>query len=288
MLNVREAVRRIPEKVADLSASARSRGEEFGASLQRAQDGRREVAEVSARGRRHLAGALERLGTALREEEEATLAEVDRCSSDVSELLGVEDEAHIREAHAVLQGHMRAGDAVQTLNWYSRLKKALAAPAPAFPGGAGAADSSDPVAPLRAQLQRGFERRQAAIAEAARCLAELRPSAAAVRPSPAAGGAEPAPAALKASNAAWGESPRSKELEPSFGARPRPPRDRLQKTGDRLRPDPVPSQEGWPSAPSGTASAGPPVRRGRGVLEDGGAIGTPPGQCQFAGRGPDR
>merc|ERR1711920_22926 len=75
-----------------------------------------------------------------------------------------------REAQAMLQRYYQAGDAAQALDWYSKLKTALGTPSPQCPNVGG----DDPVAPLKAQLRRGFEGRLAGIAEVGKRIAELK------------------------------------------------------------------------------------------------------------------
>lgn len=169
VLNVREATRGLPERIASLASSVRTRAEEFAGIAEQADHGRREIADIVTRGRQEIQREFEQLAAVLRQEEDALLDEVDRCSADVSEILGVKDEAHVREAQTMLQRSHQAGDATQALDWYAKLKKAVAAPLPQCPSVGG----EDPVAPLKAQLRRGFDGRLAGIAEVAKRIAEL-------------------------------------------------------------------------------------------------------------------
>lgn len=173
VLNVREAVQLIPERLAELADAARLRAQELATVIESVREGRQEIADMAGQGRHQLHSAFERLACILQEEEEAILAEVGRCSADVLELLNVDDDAQLREAHAMLQRHQQLGNVPQTLNWYARLKNLLATPAaqPAYAHDVG--DDADPAAPLKAQLQRGFEKRFAGIAEVGRGIAEL-------------------------------------------------------------------------------------------------------------------
>lgn len=167
VLTVREAVRRLPEKVRELATAARLRAEEIAGIAQRANDGRRDLATVAEAGRKDLRDAMEKLGAALKQEEDALLAEVDRCAADVSEVLRIEPEHRTSRALEELQKHREAGDAAQALVWYARLKKAVETPVPQRP------DAERVASQLRGQLQRGFESRLAGLAGISTCVLEL-------------------------------------------------------------------------------------------------------------------
>lgn len=168
VLNVREAARRLPDRAAELAASARLRAEEVSAVAGKLREGRRELAAVTERGRKDLHAATERLALALRGEEEAMLNEVDRCASDLWEMLQTDQEALLGEALRELAVHREAGDTANALIWFARLRKAVAAPLGSQP------DSDRLATQLRGQLQRGFDGRLAGLAALATCLAEIR------------------------------------------------------------------------------------------------------------------
>merc|ERR1712217_412961 len=70
VLNVREATRGLPERIAALSSSVRSRAEEFASIAEQAGHGRREIAEVVTRGRKEIQNEFEQLAAVLRQEED--------------------------------------------------------------------------------------------------------------------------------------------------------------------------------------------------------------------------
>eukprot|EP00929_Paragymnodinium_shiwhaense_P111335 TRINITY_DN7924_c0_g1_i1.p1 TRINITY_DN7924_c0_g1~~TRINITY_DN7924_c0_g1_i1.p1 ORF type:complete len:584 (-),score=108.99 TRINITY_DN7924_c0_g1_i1:247-1998(-) len=157
VLNVREAVKQLPEKISDLTSAAQARSEELLSIAEHAKDGSREIASICSGGRRELRSAIEKLRVALREEEQALLVEVDRCSADVTGILSIEDhpsEARVRDSHASLTKYHQAADAAMALNWFSKAKKAQAEPPPSRPD-----LGSELHTQLRGQLQRGFEAR---------------------------------------------------------------------------------------------------------------------------------
>lgn len=168
VLNVREAVRQLPDRVEELAAAARLRAEEIAGAAQRVREGRRELAAVAERGQKELRAAGAQLAQALQREEDALVAEVDRCDADVAEVLRIDAELHIGEALEELRRHREAGDAALALTWYARLKKAVDAPPAEQP------DADRVAAQLRGQLQRGFEGRLAGLAGLTACLSELR------------------------------------------------------------------------------------------------------------------
>lgn len=170
VLNVREAVRRLPERVAELATAARLRAEEIAGAAERVRAGRQELALVAARGGKDLQAATERLAGALHREEEAVLAEVAHCAADVAEILRADCEPLIGEALVELRRATDAGAAAEALAWYARLRQAIAAPQQNRPS----ADPDRLAGQLRGQLRRGFEGRLNGLAGLTRCVAELR------------------------------------------------------------------------------------------------------------------
>jgi hypothetical protein len=176
VLNVRDAAAQLPGKVAELLATTQSKSEELAGILENVQEAQKDVTNITSRGRRDLRSALSRLQVALQEEEAALLAEVDRCSADVAEILVVSDhpsEAVARECHGNLQRHHRLGKStnpVQALNAFAKAKKAAQESAPSRPE-AGRELSSQ----LRGQLQCGFEARLAGIKAVSSEVASLGP-----------------------------------------------------------------------------------------------------------------
>lgn len=173
VLNVREAVRRLPEKVGELATTTRLRAEEISSLAERVNAGRRELASMADKGRKDLRVALEQVSSALQHEEKALLAEVDRCSADAASLLCMEPELHIGQALEELQKHREAGNAAQALTWYAKLKKAVAAPQEQR------LDAERVASQLRVQLQKGFANRLAGLAGISSSISELQPPSAA-------------------------------------------------------------------------------------------------------------
>lgn len=168
--SVREAVRQLPLKVQGLVSAVRVRGEALGALAARTRERRHDLTEAVSAGQEDLKEALRRVSAALHEEERLLLLEVDRCSSDVAEILGADDEAHIAEAHAMLSKSHQSGDVVQALNWYARLKQALKSRSATPPLG-----GSELVKQLKSQLCRGFESRLAVVHEVMSRVDALKP-----------------------------------------------------------------------------------------------------------------
>lgn len=186
VLNVREAARRLPERAAELGTAARLRAEEVAAVAARLREGRRELASLAERGRKDLHTAVEKLSMALQQEEEALLSEVDRCASDLWEMLQTDPETHIGEALQEMTRSREAGDAANALICFSRLRKAVAAPVGNQP------DSDRLASQLRGQLQRGFDGRLTGLAGLAECISELRESRISTAAWPTAGAASSA------------------------------------------------------------------------------------------------
>jgi len=167
VLNVREAVKRLPEKVGELANTTRLRAEEIAGHAQRAQEGRRELAAAAERGRAEVRGALKTLGASLRQDEKVLLGEVERCVADVAEVLRVDSEAALVQALEELQKHQEAGDAARALAWYSKLKQLVDSPERQR------LDADRVASQLRGQLQRGFESRLAGLAGLSSSVLEL-------------------------------------------------------------------------------------------------------------------
>lgn len=167
VLNVREAVRRLPEKVGELATTTRVRAEDIAGVARCANEGRRDLATVAERGRKDLRAAIEQLGLALMQEEKVLLTEVDRCAADVNEVLHLEPEVRICQALDELYKHKEAGDAALALKWYAQLKKVVEAPEEQR------LDTDRMSSQLRGQLQRGFESRLAGLAGLSSCVSEL-------------------------------------------------------------------------------------------------------------------
>jgi predicted nucleic acid-binding Zn-ribbon protein len=91
----------LPERVADLTSRAQQKTDELLSVMDHAKESRRDITAVAVEARRDLQSSFEELRVTLEEEEAALLAEVDRCTSDVSEILffgDTEAEAHARNA----------------------------------------------------------------------------------------------------------------------------------------------------------------------------------------------
>lgn len=168
VLNVREAVRQLPEKVGELAAAARLRAEEVAGVIEHAKAGRREMSHILERGRNDVRLLVEQLSLVLQKEEEALLAEVDGCAADVGAILQVDGEQHLAAALHELRRHRDCGDAAQALLWYARVRQVVSTPA------ADSLDAERVAAQLKGQLQRGFESRLSGLASLAGYLAELR------------------------------------------------------------------------------------------------------------------
>lgn len=169
VLNLREACRRLPEKAAELLASARLRAEELTGIGERVKLDRRSLSEIVAQSKKQLRSLFEQVRLGLLAEERALLQEVQQCAAEVTDILQAEElvpETHIHAAHAALQKHHSAGDAVMALNAYVSLKKHLSVPPPAFDAGLGVAD-------LKQQLQRGFDSRVAGLTRFAENIEQL-------------------------------------------------------------------------------------------------------------------
>lgn len=167
VLNVREAVRRLPEKVGELATSTRLQAERLAGVVQRASESRRELAAVAERSRKDLRTAIEQLGLAMHQEEKAILTDVDRCAADVTGLLRVDPEARLVQALEELRRHREVDDVGQALIWYAKLKKVVESPVEPV-------KDVERVAPrLRGELQKGFESRLAGMAWISSCIAAL-------------------------------------------------------------------------------------------------------------------
>lgn len=167
---VREAVRQLPLKVQGFVSAVRVRGEALNALAARTRERRYDVAEAVSAGQQDLKEALLRVSAALHEEERQLLQEVERCSSDVAEILGGDDEAHIVEAYDMLSKFHQLGDVVQALNWYARLNQALKSCSATPPLG-----GSELVKQLKSQLCRGFESRLTVVHEVMSRVDALKP-----------------------------------------------------------------------------------------------------------------
>merc|ERR1712137_697448 len=69
VLNVREATRGLPERVASLASSVRARAVDLGQVAERAATGRREIAEIATQQKQDLRTEFEQLAVVLRQEE---------------------------------------------------------------------------------------------------------------------------------------------------------------------------------------------------------------------------
>eukprot|EP00927_Polykrikos_kofoidii_P045577 TRINITY_DN39613_c0_g1_i2.p2 TRINITY_DN39613_c0_g1~~TRINITY_DN39613_c0_g1_i2.p2 ORF type:complete len:245 (-),score=46.39 TRINITY_DN39613_c0_g1_i2:62-796(-) len=173
VLNVREAVGRISGKTMELGLAVQTRREELVKMVEHAKEGSKDLATIGDHGRRDFKSAMETVKKGLEEEEAALLAEVDRCTADVAEILTIKDEpseVKVRECLNMLRQHHKSADHAQALNWFSKSRKANEDPAPARrPGG------DELHAQLRSQLQRGFEARLDGISALASQVAKLSP-----------------------------------------------------------------------------------------------------------------
>lgn len=169
VLNLREAAKQLPERATDLLATARLRAEELTGVAEGVKSQRRNIADIVSRSRRELASQFEQVRAGLAAEERALVMEVQRCSSEVAEIMQAGDhseELQVREAQAALRRHDAVGDSIASLNALVKLNAALATPPAARDGGVGAAE-------LKMQLQRGFDSRLSSIATLAAQVEDL-------------------------------------------------------------------------------------------------------------------
>lgn len=186
LLTVREAIKHLPRGVSGLTASVRQRSEQLTHVVGRAREGQRRAADLASEGRVTIRRAMEKVGSALRDEEAALFAEADRHHHDVVEILappapssspshtieGVQNEPakQLLDACSKLRQFHLQGDTAQALNWYSRLRKALSAPEPSSVHSEDAA-----LVQLKVQLQQGFESKLAGVAAVDGCLGAITP-----------------------------------------------------------------------------------------------------------------
>lgn len=171
VLNLRDAVASLPERAHELLALTRVRAEELNASVEHVKKERRELANLVNQGKQELRRTVQLAQTALRDEERAMLMDVDQCTSEVSELLGLNEVstgAQVPETYAELHKQHRLGDAIQALNGYVKLKVGLEGPPPFSD------DSQTRIEELKIQLQQGFDIRIANIAGIAAHVADVR------------------------------------------------------------------------------------------------------------------
>lgn len=180
VLNLREAARQLPQRAAELRATASARAEELAGLAGQAQDGERELGEAARRREQGLRSEVERARSRLRLEEAAVLASADRCSEEVEQMLGAEPEderagqRRVQDAHAQLRQALRGAQALngdpaaQALNAYARLRQALQA-LPPQRREASPAELEE----LKSQLQWGFDARLSAVLAAAARASQL-------------------------------------------------------------------------------------------------------------------
>lgn len=160
VLKIREAVKQLPQRSAELLKTARLRAEELTGMVEGVKTERENVAIFVMNSRQELSRQFEMVRAGLAAEETVLMGEVQRCSSEVLELIDVGDqtsEAHVQEAYQVLRRQNAAGDAIASLNALVKLNATLKVPPPSR-------DASVGITELKAHLQRGFDSRLASIA----------------------------------------------------------------------------------------------------------------------------
>lgn len=155
VLNIRESAARLQDKVSAMAGQLQTQIDEISAEAQRIQRDRRDLAEAAAKGRSDLRAAFAQLRAALAEKEKALLVEVDQCAQEVEGILKTraEDEGNFQEAIEGVQRAGRGGDAVESLNWYARLRQLIAE----VPSPPPSSEAESVFLELKEQLQRGFD-----------------------------------------------------------------------------------------------------------------------------------
>jgi len=170
VLNLREATKQLPNRAAELLGTARVRAEEIGGVVEGLKGERHNLTSVVAQSRRELGSQFDAVKAGLAAEEQALMVEVQRCCSEVGEILQPADQAAevlMREAQSQLRRHHGSGDAIHSLNAFVKLSDALAVPPLCKDAGIG-------IEELKAQLQRGFESRLSSIASLAAQIDKLK------------------------------------------------------------------------------------------------------------------
>lgn len=163
VLLIREAAKKLPSWSADLLNSARLREEELTAMAEVVSKELQHMNAYVDSSRQNLRAQIEQVNAGLESEEKVLMSEVQRCSSEVVDILAQPEQSvedHIKELSLALRRCHSTGEAISSLNAFVRLSTAMKAPLSLNDHGIGIGD-------LKAQLQRGFESRLASIANLA-------------------------------------------------------------------------------------------------------------------------
>jgi len=169
VLKIREAAKQLPQRTGQLQSTGRPRAEELNGMVEDVKTEIRNIAIFVNNSRRELSSQFDMVKTGLAAEEKALMAEVQRCSSEVLEMLQVADqssEGNVQEACKVLRHHHGNADAIASLNAFVKLNATLKVPPPSK-------DAAVSIADLKAHLQRGFDSRLSSIASLAEQIESL-------------------------------------------------------------------------------------------------------------------
>jgi hypothetical protein len=129
VMNLREAAKTLPERSAEMISTARIRSDELAGALQKVRQSQGVVAELFDCSRQELEKQFEQVCSGLLAEEKALLKEVQRCSTEVSNILDggavaeTKLEDAIRDAEMWMSTHMGEQDMIGALTAYSTLSR---------------------------------------------------------------------------------------------------------------------------------------------------------------------